>query len=238
MTYETPATVLVWDEQPYAGLLNHVLQQEGFHGLIADKLDEVALLAETKCPDIISLSDLPMLHAAMTARHRLYESPRTRHIPVVISLSETADAREFSAHQIGRTEYLFRPFPAQQLIATFHRLRYASSKRISNVLSFADIIINHNARRVYRNTRIVNLGPIEYQLLQHLIARPRQVFSRDELIAAVWGYNIHVVPRAVDVHISRIRKALNEFGEPNYIRTVRGEGYSIDSDIAPSAGAG
>ncbi|MEX2697370.1 winged helix-turn-helix domain-containing protein [Rhizobium mongolense] len=217
--------------------MTYILEQEGFQSLFVEKLDEVVSLAEITQPDLITLSDYPIFDYTWATRQKLFNNARTRLIPVMVLLSEPFHLKRFSTTQMGRTEFLCSPFSPDQFLATLRRLRCASMERRSNVLAFADIVMNLDAHRVYRNSRVVNLGPIEYRLLRHLIARPRQVFSRDELLDAVWGRNIHVVPRTVDVHVSKMRKALTEFGEPDYIRTVRGAGYSLDLDLVLSAHA-
>lgn len=221
---------MLYDEQRCATLLQHILNQEGFHCVLVEKLNEVTTLAAAHAPDLIILSDYPILDATLTTRRKLYDNARTHHIPVVLLLTDPADAKRFGALNVGRTECLFTPFSADEFISTLRRLRSAGWEGVSNVIAFADIVMNLDAHRVYRNRRAVNLGPIEYRLLKHFITRPGKVFSRDELLDAVWGSHIHVVPRTVDVHVSRMRKALTEFGEPECIRTVRGVGYSLDLD--------
>ncbi|WP_052712447.1 winged helix-turn-helix domain-containing protein [Sinorhizobium meliloti] len=230
MILTTAPTVLLCDEQRFASLLKHIIEHEGFQGIIADKLDEVVSLAESKRPDLITLNGCWMLDAAVATREKLHNNSRTHNIPVTVLLTNSADAEPFEVHQFRPTEYLFGPFSPDQFIATLRRSYRSSLESATNVHSFAGILMNVDAHRVYRDGRIVDLGPIEYRLLRHFITYPRKVFSRSELLEAVWGNNIHVQPRTVDVHVSNLRKALSTRGEPNYLRTVRGAGYSLDSE--------
>jgi two-component system phosphate regulon response regulator PhoB len=225
----TPSILLAGDES-LSGLLKYIFEQEGFQTILADGLEEVEALAEARCPHLIALDDLPPRGAAAAMRERIYGSSAIGHIPVMMLLAETADAAELKARNMERTDYMLKPVAPGELIERLHGLLRPPKSIDTHVLTLGDIMMELHAHRVYRNKRSIHLGPIEYRLLQHLLKNPRKVFSREELLSAIWGPNIHVIARTVDVHVSHLRRALSDGGEPNYIRTVRGAGYSLDPD--------
>jgi two-component system phosphate regulon response regulator PhoB len=220
--------VLVAGENSFAGLLAYIAQQEGFLSLFTDDLDEVISLAESKRPDLIALDDCPARGSALAVREKIHANPQLCQVPVMILLADTAEAEARDTLHLERTDYLLKPFSPDQFMARLHQLIRPSGGR--DVLGFGDLVMELDAHRVYRGKRSIHLSRVEYLLLKHLLGRPRCVFSREELLAAVWGVDIHVIARTVDVHMSRIRKALTECGEPNCIRTVRGTGYSLDTE--------
>jgi two-component system phosphate regulon response regulator PhoB len=230
MTGAAKPIVLLAGENNFIGLLKYIVEQEGFHGLLTDDLSEVISLAEVRRPHLITLDDFPPRGAALAVREEIYASPRVGHIPVMILLTDAVETEEIGTRRLKRTDCLLKPFSPGEFIARLHDLLRPTLERNANVLSFADVVIELDAHRVYRGKRSVHLSRIEYQLLRHLLGSPRRVFSREELLAAVWGHDIHIIPRTVDVHMSGIRKALSACGEPNCIRTVRGMGYSIDPE--------
>jgi two-component system phosphate regulon response regulator PhoB len=237
MTLAAKPVVLLAGENNFISLLKYIVEQEGFHGLLADDPGEVISLAEVRRPHLITLDDFPPRGSALAVREKIYASPKLGHIPVMILLTDVVETEELDTRHLKRTDCLLKPFSPGEFIARLRNLLRPTLESSANVLSFADVMIELDAHRVYRGKRSVHLSRIEYQLLKHLLSSPRRVFSREELLTAVWGDNIHIIPRTVDVHMSGIRKALSACGEPNCIRTVRGTGYSVDPepDTQPSS---
>ena len=131
--------------------------------------------------------------------------------------------------ETGADDYISKPFSPTELIARINAiLRRSKPSAVGEIISFEDIELNCSSHRVSRGDKQIHLGPTEYKLLLHLMERPKHVYSRDQLLDAVWGNNVYVEARTVDVHIRRLRKALNDGGKTNYIRTVRSAGYAID----------
>jgi two-component system phosphate regulon response regulator PhoB len=222
--------VLMAGEMGFISLLKYVIENNGFDCVLTDDPVRAIELAEIERPDLIVLDNFQSRESAWVECQRVYEKFTIRHIPVLILASESVDPHDPSMQFVGKADYLRKPFlPDTFLDWLRDRLRQSSSVVSSNVLRFADIIMDLDAHRVYRNRRCLHLGPVEYGVLQELLNHPRKVLSRNKILATVQRHTDRVAERSVDVHISRIRKELCAHGEPNYIRTVRGVGYSLDA---------
>ena len=231
MVPTTTPSILLAGDQSFIGLLKYILDQVGFQTLLADRLEDVARLAEIRRPHLLALDDAPR-GAAVAVRQEIYSNSNIGHIPVMVLVADMAEA--LKERHLERTDFMAKPFPPGEFIARLHGLLHPPEVAEANLLTFGDIVMELDAHRVYRGERGIHLGPIEYRLLRHFLKSPRKVFSREELLTAIWGRDIHVIPRTVDVHVSHLRYALSEGGEPNYIRTVRGAGYSLDPDNPPA----
>src|SRR5262245_47674050 len=222
-------TVLLTGEESFVGLLRHILEHDDFVCQYAKDGDAVASLAEKCRPDLIAL-DSTLGQGAALARQQLFGNIRTRDIPVVMLISTDEDIERLKICGLEPTDYFLKPFDPGKLTARFRSILQSTQTASANgTISFCDIRMDVKAHRIFRSNREVHVGPIEFRLLQHLMNHPCQVFSRGQLLQCVWGKDIHVILRAVDVHVSRLRKALNEGNEANYIRTVRAVGYSLDA---------
>ena len=228
MTLALKPLVLLAGENSFVGLLAYIAEQEGFLSLFTDDPDKVISLAEARRPDLITLDDCPTHGSALAMREKIHANAQLGQTPVMVLLTDIAESEALGTLHLERTDYLLKPFSPDQFIARLHHLVRPCGGR--DVLGFGDLVMELDAHRVYRGKRGIHLSRVEYLLLKHLLGRPRCVFSREELLAAVWGLDIHVIARTVDVHMSRIRKALTECGEVNCIRTVRGTGYSLDTE--------
>lgn len=218
-------------EKGLIGLLRYLIENEGFNSLLTEDLGEAVSLADSRQPHLIAMDDVAPHGAVLAARDRIYDNLRTRHIPVLILAGDFAGPEDLTARFSRVTGYVRKPFSPDVFVGELHGLLRQSSPATNvTVLKFADIVMELDAHRVYRNQRAVQLTPVEYRILQEFLKHPRRVLSRDEILATVREHPDHVASRSVDVHISRIRKALCEQREPNYIRTVRGVGYSLDAD--------
>jgi two-component system phosphate regulon response regulator PhoB len=221
--------VLLAGEESFVGLLKYVLEHDNFVCHYAKNGGLVVSLAEQCKPDLIAL-DSSLGQGAELACQELAGNVGTRDIPVVMLIAPGEDVERLSTRDVRAAEYLFKPFVPGKLMATFRSmLQPPQATGTNGIISFSDIRMDVKAHRIFRNRREVHVGPIEFRLLQYLINHPCQVFSRRQLLECVWGRDIHVVLRTVDVHMSRLRKALNDRNETDYIRTVRAIGYSLDT---------
>jgi two-component system, OmpR family, phosphate regulon response regulator PhoB len=230
LTSAAKPLVLLAGEKGFISLLKYIVENNGFTCIVTEDLTDAIALAEIERPDLIALDDILSPGSALAARQKIYQNLQTRHIPALILADGPVRAEESSMRFADRTTFIRKPFPPDAFITRLQDLvRQAAPAASSKLLRFSDIIMEHDAHRVYRNQRCVRLSPVEYRVLQQLLEYPRKVFSREKILATVRIHSVDAAARCVDVHISRIRKALCEHGEPNYIRTVRGLGYSLDA---------
>lgn len=236
MRHERGHKLVLGGEVDFVNLLKHTVEAEGITALVASSPEDVALIAEAENVNLIVLNDFGSNMSAVAARDEVICTINKCSASFLIMLS-AQDKSQFSDDETYNTESLIKPFSPAEFIARLRSLIRPPRERCPNFLVFADIVMDLDAYRVYRDRRCIHLSPIEYRLLRHLMESPRKVFSRGELLAAVWERSIHVELRTVDVHMSRMRKALIRYGEPNYIRTVRSAGYSLDAE-GPEAASG
>ncbi|MBX5452454.1 MAG: phosphate regulon transcriptional regulator PhoB [Acidobacteriia bacterium] len=224
-----PLVLVVEDEAPLVTMLRYNLERQGFR--VEEAIDgEEALekIAERK-PDLVLLDWMLPGVSGLEICRQLRRRNSTRELPVIMITARTEEQDAVRGLNIGADDYITKPFSLDFLLARMRALlRRAGPVRAKSKLSFHDIEIDLVTHRVYRNGRLVQLGPTEFRLLEFLIQHPRRVFSREELLDSVWGPNIHVEPRTVDVHIRRLRKAINAPGELDLVRTVRAAGYALD----------
>ncbi len=225
----TPLVLIVDDEDSILSLLRHHMEQEGFRCAEARDGEEALLKIEEEPPDLIILDWMLPLLSGIEVCRRVRRSQAHRHLPIVMLTAKGEEADKIRALDAGADDYITKPFSQAELIARVRALlRRSRPGGFSPRLTFAGVEMDLASHRVRRGSRTVHLGPTEFRLLKHLLQRPKRVFSREQLLDAVWGRNIHVEPRTVDVHIRRLRKALNAEGEADLIRTVRSAGYALD----------
>jgi len=221
--------LIVEDEPPLIEVLRYNLESEGFLTLVATDGEEALLLVEEEDPDLIILDwMLPELSGIDVCR-RLRETKKFKTIPIIMLTARGEESDKISGLDAGADDYVVKPFSPSELIARVRAvLRRADPEFGEEKIEYADISLDLVAHKASRNGRAVHLGPTEYRLLQVLMERPTRVFSREQLLDLVWGREIYVEERTVDVHIRRLRKTLNADGEADLIRTVRRGGYAID----------
>ncbi len=221
--------LIVEDEPPLIEVLRYNLESEGFLTLVATDGEEALLLVEEENPDLIILDwMLPELSGIDVCR-RLRETKKFKTIPIIMLTARGEEEDKISGLGAGADDYIVKPFSPSELIARVRAvLRRANPEFGEDKLEYADLSLDLTAHKVSRNGRAVHLGPTEFRLLQVLMERPTRVFSREQLLDRVWGREIYVEERTVDVHIRRLRKALNQDHEEDLIRTVRRGGYAID----------
>lgn len=224
-----PLILLVEDEEALVTLLRYNLEREGFRVAQAADGEEALVLAKEETPDLIVLDWMLPLMSGIEVCRQLRRSPDTRETPIIMLTARREETDKIRGLDSGADDYITKPFSPTELIARVRAvLRRAQPNLSSELLSFEDLEMDLASHRVRRGGRDVHLGPTEFRLLRHLMQHPGRVFSREQLLDAVWGRDVYVEVRTVDVHIRRLRKALNESDEPDLIRTVRSAGYALD----------
>jgi two-component system phosphate regulon response regulator PhoB len=212
-------------------MLRYNLEKQGFRvDEAADGQEALTRIGEER-PDLVLLDwMLPSLSGIEVCR-QMRRRPDTRDVPVIMLTARAEDQDAVRALNLGADDYITKPFGIEALMARIRALlRRVSSTPTKGRLEFADLTMDLAAHRVQRSGRGVHLGPTEFRLLEFFMQHPTRVFTREELLNAVWGRDIHVEPRTVDVHIRRLRKAINAPGETDIIRTVRAAGYALDTE--------
>jgi two-component system phosphate regulon response regulator PhoB len=224
-----PTILIVEDEAPLLTLMRYNLEKQGFRVEEATDGQEALLRVAENKPDLVLLDwMLPTLSGIEVCR-QIRRRPATRDLPVIMVTARTEDQDAVRALDIGADDYITKPFAVEALLARIRALlRRSGSVPTKGTLTFLDLSMDQDAHRVVRNGRALHLGPTEYRLLEFFLMHPGRVFSREQLLDAVWGRDIHVEPRTVDVHIRRLRKAINAENEVDIIRTVRSAGYALD----------
>jgi two-component system phosphate regulon response regulator PhoB len=226
-----PTILVVEDEVPLVTLLRYNLEREGFAVLEAPDGDEALNQAREQKPDLILLDWMLPLVSGIEVCRQLRRHPETRAIPIVMLTARGEEGDKLRGLDSGADDYVTKPFSPSELIARIRAvLRRAHPLPADEILRFEDVSMDLAAHRVRRNGRELHLGPTEFRLLRFFMENPGRVFSREQLLDRVWGRDIYVEPRTVDVHIRRLRKAINGPGERDLIRTVRSAGYALDAE--------
>ncbi len=225
-----PAVLVVEDEPALSTLLRYNLEREGFVVSEARDGEEALLQLKEAKPDAVLLDwMLPRLSGLELCR-QIRRAPAWRDLPVIMLTARGEEGDRVRGLDSGADDYVVKPFSTSELIARLRAvIRRARPNAAAEVLRFADLALDLSAHRVLRGDEPVHLGPTEFRLLRFLLERPGRVFSREQLLDSVWGRDAEVELRTVDVHIRRLRKALNLNGKTDIIRTVRAAGYSLDS---------
>lgn len=220
--------LVIEDEEPLALLLRYNLEAEGFRVDVVQRGDEAETNVNEDIPDLIILDwHLPGLSGLEICR-RLRTGRLTRNIPIIMLTARSDEGDRVRGLTTGADDYVVKPFSLPELLARVRAiLRRSNPERMQNTLAVDDIMLDRDAHRVVRSGREVRLGPTEFKLLEYFMESPGRVFSRAQLLDGVWGRDVYVDERTVDVHIGRLRKALNRRGDRDPIRTVRGSGYAF-----------
>jgi two-component system phosphate regulon response regulator PhoB len=229
----SPFLLIVEDEEALTEMLRYNLESAGYEVEAVGRGDEAETRLKERVPDLVILDwMLPGLSGIELCR-RLRAWPDTRTLPIIMLTARGEESERVRGLSTGADDYIVKPFSVPELVARVGALlRRASPQRVAEVLAFGELEINREKKRVTRAGRAIDLGPTEYRLLEFLMERPGRVFSREQLLDGVWGSDIYIDERTVDVHVGRLRKALNRGGESDPIRTVRGSGYALDDRFA------
>jgi len=226
-----PLVLVVEDEAALATMLRYNLEKQGFRvDEAVDGQEALTRISESK-PDIVLLDWMLPVMSGIEVCRQIRRSPQTRELPVIMVTARTEDQDSVRGLNTGADDYITKPFNMEALLARMRALlRRSGAVPVRGQHVFHDITMDLTAHRVQRNNRPIHLGPTEFRLLEFLMQHPRRVFSREELLNSVWGPDIHVEPRTVDVHIRRLRKSINGEGELDVVRTVRAAGYALDTE--------
>jgi two-component system, OmpR family, phosphate regulon response regulator PhoB len=225
-----PLILIVEDEAALVTMLRYNLEKEGFRVCEAGDGEEALTVVAERKPDLVLLDwMLPSLSGIEVCR-QLRRKPATRELPIIMLTARGEEGDKIRGLNTGADDYMTKPFSLPELMARVRALlRRLQPVPQKGQLAFEDIVMDLAAHRVARGERAIHLGPTEFRLLQYFLQHPGTVFSREQLLNAVWGPDIYVEPRTVDVHIRRLRKALNGDRDADFIRTVRAAGYALDA---------
>jgi len=226
-----PFVLVVEDEDALATLLQYNLEKEGYQVALASDGEEALMLVDERLPDLVVLDwMLPKISGIELCR-RLRGRSETRNMPIMMLTARGEESDRIRGLDTGADDYVTKPFSMTELAARIRAvLRRIRPGLAEDRVSHGDITMDRVAHRVRRAGREIHLGPTEFRLLDYLMQHPGRVFSREQLLDAVWGSDVYVEARTVDVHIGRLRKALNNDDEVDPIRTVRSAGYSLDAN--------
>jgi two-component system phosphate regulon response regulator PhoB len=224
-----PFVLVVEDEDALATLLQYNLEKEGYQVALAADGEEALMLVDERLPDLVVLDwMLPKISGIELCR-RLRGRSETRNMPIMMLTARGEESDRIRGLDTGADDYVTKPFSMTELAARIRAvLRRIRPGLAEDRVSHGDITMDRVAHRVRRSGREIHLGPTEFRLLDYLMQHPGRVFSREQLLDSVWGSDVYVEARTVDVHIGRLRKALNNDEEVDPIRTVRSAGYSLD----------
>ena len=224
-----PLVLIVEDEAALVTMLRYNLEKEGFAVCEAGDGEEALVQIAERKPDVVLLDWMLPLVSGIEVCRQIRRSPASRSLPVVMLTARGEEGDRVRGLNSGADDYVVKPFSPTELIARLRAvMRRAQPATAEDVLRFSDVAMDLVAHRVSRAGRPIHLGPTEFRLLRFLMQHPGRVFSREQLLDQVWGHDVYVEPRTVDVHIRRLRKALNEHTEADIVRTVRSAGYSLD----------
>ncbi|MFT8451047.1 MAG: phosphate regulon transcriptional regulator PhoB [Zymomonas mobilis] len=223
--------LLVEDDDALAELLKWHFSKQNFEVVHTRDGDEALLLARENPPDIMLLDWMVEGTSGIEVCRQLRRYPETANLPIIMLTARGEEDDRIRGLETGADDYVTKPFSPRELVArvlaVLRRIRPALSKE---QLTYNDIEMDLVSHRVKRAGTNVSIGPTEFRLLRHLMEYPRRVFSREKLLDYIWGQDSDIELRTVDVHIRRLRKALNQDGLPDLIRTVRSAGYALDTD--------
>ncbi|UXU74019.1 MULTISPECIES: phosphate regulon transcriptional regulator PhoB [unclassified Paracoccus (in: a-proteobacteria)] len=228
MAQSQPCVLVVEDEGAQREVLRYNLEAEGFQVVLAENGDEAMLLVAEEQPDLIVLDWMLPNVSGIEVCRRVKADPSTRQIPIIMLSARSEEVDRVRGLETGADDYVVKPYSVVELMARLRtQLRRTRPASMGERLSFGDIILDAAEHRVFRAGRPLHLGPTEFRLLSTLMEKPGRVWTREQLLDRVWGRDIYVDTRTIDVHVGRLRKALMAHGGANPVRTVRGTGYSL-----------
>ena len=226
---DEPSVLIVEDEPAQLELLAYNVEAEGFRVFRATDGGEGVLIAQEELPDLIILDWMLPSLSGIEACRQLKRKPETRHIPIIMLTARGQEEDRVRGLDTGADDYVVKPYSVNELMARIRVvIRRTRAAGAGETITHGDITLDVEQHKVTRNDVAVHLGPTEFRLLAVLIEKPGRVYSRERLLDLVWGRDIYVEARTVDVHVGRLRKALKGDSLPDPIRTVRGAGYSLD----------
>ncbi len=232
MANDSAAVILIVEDEPaQMELISYNLQAQGFQILQANNGDDALALVAEVLPDLIVLDWMLPGVSGIEVCRQIKKQKNTGKIPVIMLTARGEEADRVRGLETGADDYVVKPYSVNELVARVRALlRRTRPASVGEVLTFGDLKLDSEQHKITRNGKTVKLGPTEFRLLATFMESPRRVWSRDRLLDRVWGMDSEVDYRTIDVHIGRLRKALKQPDTPDPIRTVRGTGYSLDSE--------
>ena len=225
-----PLVLIVEDETALVELLRYNLEQSNFRVAVAHDGEEALAIAQDETPDLVLLDWMLPLLSGIEVCRQLRRQTTTANVPIIMLTARGEEGDRVRGLDAGADDYVSKPFSPTELVARIRAvLRRIRPALADEALSYADIVMDLVAHRVTRGGKPVHLGPTEFRLLRHFMEHPGRVFSREQLLDSVWGKDVYVEARTVDVHIRRLRIALNGPSQVDVIRTVRAAGYALDA---------
>ncbi len=228
MSAAQPSVLVVEDEPAQREVLAYNLKAEGFRVGMAESGDEALVVFDEMSPDIVVLDWMLPGVSGIEICRRWKSSPASRSVPIIMLSARSEEVDRVRGLETGADDYVVKPYSIVELMARVRsQLRRVRPATVGVQLEYDDIVLDSETHRVTRGQNELRLGPTEFRLLSTFMEKPGRVWSRDQLLDRVWGRDIYVDTRTVDVHIGRLRKALGQYGGKDLIRTVRGAGYAL-----------
>jgi two-component system, OmpR family, phosphate regulon response regulator PhoB len=229
--------ILIVDDEPaIRDMVAFALRKDDYDVVHAGDAREAQLAIADRVPDLVLLDWMLPGTSGLELARRWRQADLTGDVPIIMLTARGEESERVRGLATGADDYIVKPFSVPELVARVRALlRRANPERVANVLTFGDIELDREKKRVSRSGQPVDLGPTEYRLLEFLMERPGRVFSRAQLLDGVWGSEIYIDERTVDVHVGRLRKALNRGHAADPIRTVRGAGYALNDLFGKTA---
>jgi len=225
---EQPLVLVVEDEPAQREVLSYNFEAEGFRVAQAGNGEEALILVDEVAPDVIVLDWMLPNVSGIEVCRRLKSRAETRGVPIIMLSARSEEVDRVRGLETGADDYVIKPYSLVELLARVRaQLRRSRPSSVGVVLQYEDIRLDPESHKVFRAESVLKLGPTEFRLLSTFMEKPGRVWSREQLLDRVWGRDIYVDTRTVDVHIGRLRKALCQFGGPDPLRTVRGAGYAL-----------
>jgi two-component system phosphate regulon response regulator PhoB len=228
MTAQRPTVLVVEDEPAQREILTYNLESEGFRVSTADNGEDALMMVAEEMPDLIVLDWMLPNVSGIEVCRRLKTRPDTRAVPIIMLSARSEEVDRVRGLETGADDYVIKPYSVVELMARARaQLRRTRPASQGQVLDYEDISLDSDTHRVHRGGQLLKLGPTEFRLLATFMEKPGRVWSREQLLDRVWGRDIYVDTRTVDVHVGRLRKALCVHGGEDPLRTVRGAGYAL-----------
>ncbi|MEM6440843.1 MAG: phosphate regulon transcriptional regulator PhoB [Pseudomonadota bacterium] len=227
--------MVIEDEESLGALLEYNLGKEGYRVALVNDGDEALFAVQDEKPDLIVLDWMLPHVSGIEICRQIRARTEIKDTPIIMLTARGEEDDRIRGLETGADDYLTKPFSMTELMARIRAvLRRSRPTLAGDVATFGDIVLDRQAHRVRRAERDLHLGPTEFKLLDVLMQRPGRVFSREQLLDLVWGRDVYVEIRTVDVHVGRLRKAINRRGDRDPIRTVRSAGYALDETYVQS----
>ena len=223
--------LIVEDEKDIRDLIIYALEAKGYETISADDGEKALKMLKENKPDLVILDWMLPSVSGLEICRSIRRDINTKNIPIIMLTAKITEEDKVLGLDSGADDYITKPFSTAELSSRVKAILRRIERNNNKKLKYADIEMDLVAHKIIRNGRKIKLGPKEFKLLKNFLEQPQRVFSRDQLLDKIWGENIYVEPRTVDVHIRRLRKAITANNEINIIRTVRDAGYSLEADV-------